>query len=233
MNKNTTISYFISFIIFFIYSLTFFKNIFLAVLLSLIISLKAYLIVFQILMKNNLRTKRLMFREFLDIFNTNIIAGNNFYNSLKNTSIEIKNIFYEKIFIVKYLDNLILDIDNGNNIIDSLLNFKEKCDLEEVDIFVESIIIAVKSGLDISKMTDVSKDMLTENISLELEIATLVNNAKREFLIMTILPVIILFLVNFSNTQVLNFTDYIVRVPVFIIFLFSFYIGYKIVNLEI
>lgn len=233
MNKNTTIAYFISFIIFFIYSLTFFKNIFLAVLLSLIISLKAYLIVFQILMKNNLRTKRLMFREFLDIFNTNIIAGNNFYNSLKNTSIEIKNIFYEKIFIVKYLDNLILDIDNGNNIIDSLLNFKEKCDLEEVDIFVESIIIAVKSGLDISKMTDVSKDMLTENISLELEIATLVNNAKREFLIMTILPVIILFLVNFSNTQVLNFTDYIVRVPVFIIFLFSFYIGYKIVNLEI
>lgn len=233
MNKNTTISYFISFIIFFIYSLTFFKNIFLAVLLSLIISLKAYLIVFQILMKNNLRTKRLMFREFLDIFNTNIIAGNNFYNSLKNTSIEIKNIFYEKIFIVKYLDNLILDIDNGNNIIDSLLNFKEKCDLEEVDIFVESIIIAVKSGLDISKMTDVSKDMLTENISLELEIATLVNNAKREFLIMTILPVIILFLVNFSNTQVLNFTDYMVRVPVFIIFLFSFYIGYKIVNLEI
>lgn len=233
MNKKLIISYVASFTIFFIYSLIFFKNIFISIFLSTIISFKAYSIIFQVLSRNDLRTKRLMFREFLDIFNTNIIVGNNFYNSLKNTSIEIKNIFHDSIFIVKYLDDLILDIDNGNSIIDSMIKFKEKCKLDEVDIFVESIIIAVKSGLDISKITDISKNMLTENISLELEISTLVNNSKREFIIMTVLPLIILFLINSSTNQSLNFTDYIVRIPVFVLFLFSFYIGDKIVNLEV
>lgn len=233
MFKKIYISYLISFVIFLVYAYIFFNNVLVSIVISAIVSLKFYTIIYNIFSKNHEKTKRIMFREFLDIFNTNIISGQNFYNALKQTSLEIKNIFHEKVFIVKYLEELVLDIDNGANIIESLNIFKNKCDLEEVSIFVDSIIIAIKTGLDISDMTNISKDMLTENIALELEISTLVNNSKREFLIMTVLPIIILFLVNQNTANSLKLIDYIVRVPVFLVFLSAFYIGNKIVNMEI
>ena len=74
---------------------------------------------------------------------------------------------------------------------------------------------------------------MTQNIALELEIDTIVNNSKKEFLIMTILPLVIIVILNTSINEKITFADYIVRIPVFIVLLFSFVLGEKIVNMEI
>lgn len=231
--NNKFISYLISVLIIFLYSYVFFYSIIISVVLCILISIEFHKIFEDFLNKKDIRLKRIMFREFLDIFNSNIISGQNFYNSLKTTSVEIKNIFQENTYIISYLDLLVKDIDNGKMIEQSLLIFKERSKLEEVDIFVDSLIIAIKSGIDISKITNNSKKMLSENISLELEISTILDNSKKDFLIMSILPLIILVLLNITSIKSLDYIDYIIRIPVFIIFIFSFYLGNKIVNLEV
>ncbi|EHR35469.1 type II secretion system F family protein [Helcococcus kunzii] len=231
-NNKKIISFLISTSIIFLYSITFFHNFIISILISIILSVRAHKLFETILEKKDIKQKRIMFREFLDIFHTNIISGQNFYNSLILTSREIKYIFQENIYIIKYLDEMIYDIENGKKIETSLIEFKKKSNLEEISIFVDSIIISIKSGIDISKVVENSKNMLTNNISLELEMTTIVENSKRDFIIMCLLPLIVLLTISFTSTMNLTLIDYIIRGIVFVMFIIAFYIGNKIVNLE-
>lgn len=233
INNKKLISFFISFIIIFLYSFCFFHNIIVSVLISVLLSVKAHEIFKSMLDRNSIKQKRIMFREFLDIFHTNIISGQNFYNSLLLTSKEIQFIFQENIFIIKYLNEMIMDINNGNKIENCLIDFKHKSNLEEINIFVDSIIISIKSGIDISRIVENSKNMLTDNISLELEMSTIVENSKRDFIIMCLLPLIVLITISLTSATSFTIIDYIIRSGVFLLFVFAFYIGYKIVNLEV
>lgn len=233
MKNKQILSYFISFFLVFLYTYIFFNSLVFSIIFSILVSIKFYKHIFEVFEKKNLRLKRIMFREFLDILNSNIISGENFYNSLKNTSKEIKNIFHDNTYLVKYLDDLVLDIENGKNISTALSDFKKRADLEEIDIFVDSIILSIQMGIDLSKIINNSKNMLSDNISLELELSTIVDNSKKEFLIMIFLPIFVLLLVNNSFIHGLRLSDYLIRVPVFISFVFAFFLGDKIVNLEV
>lgn len=233
MKKNNLISYSITFIIFLFYSYVFFQKIYLSLLISSVVSLKMYKIILNYIEKNEIKRNRIVFREFLDILNTNIVSGYNLYLALTNTLQEIKVIFNKNSIIIKNLENLIINIDNGLNMAEALNEFKLKIDLEEANIFVDSTIIALETGMDISKIISISKDLISDNISLELEISLIVDNSKKEFLIMMILPLIILILLNVSNYRELSYLDYIIRIPVFILFIFSFDLGNRIIEMEL
>lgn len=231
--NNKLKAFIISTIIFFVYLQVFFNQILISIIISPIISIKFSTIIINLFNDKDIKQKRIIFREFLDLFNTNILAGNNLLISLRNTHNELKTLFNEDNFIVIYLEELLIDIDNGKSIEDSLRIFERKTELEEVSIFIDSLIIAINSGIDIFKISNISKDALTQNIALELEISTIVNNSKKEFLIMTILPLVIIVILNTSINEKITFADYIVRIPVFIVLLFSFVLGEKTVNMEI
>ncbi|MGY3776074.1 type II secretion system F family protein [Helcococcus sueciensis] len=231
--NNKLKAFIISTIIFFVYLQVFFNQILISIIISPIISIKFSTIIINLFNDKDIKQKRIIFREFLDLFNTNILAGNNLLISLRNTHNELKTLFNEDNFIVIYLEELLIDIDNGKSIEDSLRIFERKTELEEVSIFIDSLIIAINSGIDIFKISNISKDALTQNIALELEISTIVNNSKKEFLIMIILPLVIILMLNTSINEKITFADYIVRIPVFIVLLFSFVLGEKIVNMEI
>ncbi len=231
--NNKIKAFIISTTIIFIYLQVFFDKVLVSIIFAPIISIKFSIIILNLFQNKEIKQKRIMFREFLDIFNTNIVAGNNLLVSLRNTHLELKSLFNEANYIVQYLKDMLIDIENGKSIENSLKIFEKKSEITEVSIFVDSLIIAVNSGIDISKISNISKDALTQNIALELEIDTIVSNSKKEFIIMTMLPLVILILLNNSINEQITFADYIVRIPVFIVLLFSFLLGEKIVNMEI
>ena len=231
--NNKIKAFIISTTIIFIYLQVFFDKVLVSIIFAPIISIKFSIIILNLFQNKEIKQKRIMFREFLDIFNTNIVAGNNLLVSLRNTHLELKSLFNEANYIVQYLKDMLIDIENGKSIENSLKIFEKKSEITEVSIFVDSLIIAVNSGIDISKISNISKDALTQNIALELEIDTIVSNSKKEFIIMTMLPLVILILLNNSINEQMTFADYIVRIPVFMVLLFSFLLGEKIVNMEI
>lgn len=234
MNRNMKIkSYIITFFVIYIYSYIFFNNIFVSIGLGLIISVRMSDIIYEYFTRNDLKNRRIYFREFLDILNSNIISGQNLYQSLKASSDELKIIFPDNSPIVVYVGNIVESIDNGQKIEEALRDFEYSMGLEEVSIFVDSLVLGIESGINISTITQNSKDMLTENIGLELELATIADNSKKEFLIMCILPLFVLILVNANNSIGMTRIDYLVRIPIFFLFIFSFYIGNKIVNREL
>lgn len=98
---------------------------------------------------------------------------------------------------------------------------------------MDTLAISIEKGIELNRVIGNSKEEINTKISTELEIDILIQNSKREFIIMIILPIIVLFTLNSTLDTSLTFSDYLIRSFGFLIILFSFYIGHKIVNLEI
>lgn len=233
MDRVKMKSFIITYIIIFLYAYIFFEKIILALLIAFFATFKLYTIVYEYLTRLNFKNKRIMFREFLDIINSNLISGQNLYQALDNTRLELKNLFSIDSEIVILTEKVLEDINNGFSMEDALLDFKNNINLEEANIFIDSLLISLESGINVSEVTYNAKEILNENISLELELSTITDNAKKEFLIMCILPMFVMLMLRMNNSGKLTYIDYLIRFPIFNLILLSFYFGNKIVNKEI
>lgn len=232
-NKSLVYSYFISFIIFFLYSYSFFRSPIISTIISSILSLKFKDLFLDFFEKKDLIQKREMFKNFLDILNSSISSGKNFYQSILDCEQEIKSYYGKNELITREISKMISNIDNGYSVEEALELFKKELDFEEADTFVDSLKLAMSTGVDIKEIILNSKLHLNDQIEVENEISISLNKSKREFIIMIILPILILFLLYRTNFKNLTLVDYIVRAIVFVVITFSIHIGQKIVNLEI
>ncbi|MDO5027101.1 MAG: type II secretion system F family protein [Tissierellia bacterium] len=177
--------------------------------------------------------KRTMFKNFLDILNASVSSGKNFYQALLDCQEEIVSYYGRNDLITKELLRLISNIDNGISMENALVSFKEKLDFDEASIFVDSLVLAMSTGVDLRELILNSKHHLNEQIQVENDISLSLNNSKREFIIMIILPILILFLLQKTDLKSLTLVDYLIRSLVFFVINFAIFIGDKIVNLEI
>lgn len=233
MDNTRTKSFVIAYIIIFLYAYIFFEKLILSLVLAFFVSFKLYNIIYEYLIRINFKNKRIMFREFLDILNSNLISGQNLYQALDNTYLELKNLFNEDSQIIFLTKKILEDINNGASMEEALYDFKLAIKLEEANIFIDSLLISLKSGINVSAITYNAKEILNENISLELELSTITDNAKKEFLIMCILPMFVMVMLRMNNPGKLTYIDYIIRFPIFILIMLAFYFGNKIVNKEL
>lgn len=232
-NKTSINSFFISFVLFSFYAQIFFQNVLISIILGVLISIKFKRIFYDLIIKKQNRNNIIMFRDFLDIFNTSIMSGNNFYESMVATKDEITVLYDRNSKIAKAITELVENLDNGIIQNDALLIFGDSLGFDEARIFAQTMQMGLDSGMEIREVISITKDQLTDQINMELDIRTNLDSSKREFLIMMILPLIIITLLNLTNIRELNFMDYIIRMVVFGFIVFSFYLGELIVNLEV
>lgn len=234
-NSNNLIlkSYAISFVLFCIYSYTFFRSVLVAILISSVISVKFYKIFNNIFIKRDLRKEKIMLRDYLDVLNSSIISGNNFYQAVKKSSVELLELYSEEDLIVRSSKQVYLDLENGLSSAEALDKFQENFQCEEAKIFVDTLCIGLETGISLKEIISNSRNSINEYIITELEISTSLDGGRRELIIMMILPLVILMLLGQTDLTHLKIIDYIVRGVVYMIILFSFYLGEKIVNMEI
>lgn len=226
-------SFIISYIISFLYLFLFFENFIFSLLASSVSAFLARRIIYNFLLNKNNMEKRMMFREFLDIFNASILSGSNFYEALKSAREEMITMFTGKNPMCRAVDRLIRDLDNSLSVEEALESFSKDLAIDEVYIFCQSLSIGFKSGINIGKLVFDSKESITESIALNLELDKIISAGKREFLIIAFLPIAVLFVLSFTIGGSLNFIDYIIRIPMFLLIVFAVNLAYKIVNLEV
>lgn len=230
---NNTKAYLLSLIIFILYSYTFFRNIPVSLAISALVSIKFKKIFFDYLESSRLNFQQRIFRDFLDLLNSSILSGQNFYQALAGSVDELEEYYNSKADLVAGLRSIKNDLDNGKGERLALKGFKDRCQIKEGKIFADTLIIALGSGMDLAKIVSASKDSINSQMDIEMEISHSLNNGKRELIIMIVLPLFILFLLTKTEITSLSMVDYIIRSVVFVMILFSIYFGEKIVNLEI
>lgn len=233
MNNIKVKSYMFAYIISFLYLFAFFQSLIFALPAAPLMAFFIKSIIYNFLLNRNNIEKRMMFREFLDIFNASILSGGNFYNSIKAAREELINMFTGKNLMCKSVDRLIWDLDNSLSMEEALNNFSADLDIEEARIFCQSLSIGLKSGMNIAKLVFNSKETITESIALNLELDKIISSGKREFMIIALLPIVVLFVLSFTISGALTFIDYIIRLPMFFLIVFAVNLAYKIVNLEV
>lgn len=233
MKNKKLISISAALIISFLYSYVFYKNYILALVISIVLSFKFHKVFLNFLDKKDEIKFKIQFREFLDMLNSSVLSGNNLLQGIRDTSKDIKKYMSNNDNFSKYVEEIVVDIENGREIASAFEKFKEKVKCKEVDVFVDTLAISIEKGIDLNRVIGNSKEEINTKISTELEIDILIQNSKREFIIMIILPIIVLLTLNSTLDTSLTFSDYLIRSFGFLIILFSFYLGHKIVNLEI
>jgi len=198
-----------------------------------VISVKFFKIFENIFVKRDLRKEKIMLRDYLDVLNSSIISGNNFYLAVKKASHELLELYSEDDLIIKSTKQVYFDLENGLSNNQALEKFQENFHCEEAKIFVDTLCIGLETGISLKQIIANSRDSINDYINTELEISTSINSGRRELIIMMILPLIILILLGQTDLTHLKIIDYIVRGVVYMIILFSFYLGEKIVNMEI
>ena len=231
--KHEIVSFMITFVIFYLYSEVFFQFFPLSIGLAFFVSLRFYKFFDSIYTKREMNKNIEVFREFLDIFSANIQAGQNLYYSLKNTDQELAYFFSGGTRVTQALKECCGAMDSGQSQQEALLDFAEKVQIKEAKVFVDTLLIAIESGISIKEITKNTKDALSEQIEIELEVGNHIDSSKREFIIMVILPIVILLALKFTNESSIGLIDYLVRVPVYLMILFAFDLGQRIVHMEV
>lgn len=174
-----------------------------------------------------------MFRDFLDIINSSIISGDNFQIALAKTNSDIRGLYNEDELICVSTNKLVNDIESGMYLDQALENFSNSFNLEEVRIFSQTLSLGINSGMNTQRIIEYSKDAISDQINTQLEIDSAIDSSKRELIIMILLPLVILSLLTLTNLSKPSLGEYIVKFIVFFIIIISFYLGNKIVDLEV
>ena len=231
--KNRIIGFLLGFIFFYLTSYLFFESFLVSLLIG---GLRGFFYsdrYQQRKEKAKIKKKTLEFREFLDLLNNSIAAGENLENAIRNTNQDLLEIFSSKDEIYIHSKEIINSLDLGRSMKLSLEDFRDRMGLEDVDIFVGTLLIAIDSGMNLSYVIENSKNIINQKIDIELEIDSIMRASNRELVIMTLLPLIIILLLKLTRPDYkLKMIDYLVRLPVFIVFIVSYRMGKKIVALE-
>lgn len=225
-------SYVLSLGILFIYGWVFLRSYLVSAVLAILLSIKLKSTFYRILTKNFEMKKREMLKDFLDILDTSIVSGANFYQSIKMSKLELLSMYDDNALILLSVSELVKDIENGISQVEALNNFKDNYRNKEASIFVDTLAISIDSGISINKVICGSRESIASLIEMELDISASLKNANRELIIMSIIPLAIVILMQGTMANKLTFIDYILRGITYLALISSFYMGEKIINVE-
>lgn len=198
-------------------------------------------IIFYLEYINNIyieKNKEILLGEFLDflkILKSNFYANYSLENSIINSYCELQKSTDNNFKILNYINNIVKGINLKISINELLLKFKSNLDIEEIDEYIEAVIIVKKTGGDIIKVTNNMIDIITNNIENKKEIETILAGKKMEFRIMILVPFVIVFYLRITFNGFLdglygNFFGLIIMSAALFIILISYFIGVKILK---
>lgn len=181
---------------------------------------------------------RLEFSDFIMSVSASLNTGYSFENSIPEALEPIANLYgtssiiYEEIYMMN--KKLLLNIPI-ENIFDSLAN---RTNIEEIHSFCEIIKISKKSGGDMIAIIKSTALTIQKRIELKEEIETMVSSKKYEQLIMFLMPFVIFVYINFTqngffNPLYHNLTGIIISTICLTIYICSFFISKKILEIEV
>lgn len=182
----------------------------------------------------------MQFRDALNSIVSSLKAGLSINSALIKCSQDLEKL-YSLIKDKPMLDEFILiknDLNMGLSVDEALIKFMKRMKLEDIDDFVNSVIIVRQKGGNLVEVVENVAKMINDKIEIRKEIGILVTSKKFEARIMTILPITtIIFLSFFARSYIEPlYQSFIGKVFIFIGFIFlvvNYFVANKIVNIEI
>lgn len=194
---------------------------------------------------NNKKKRRkeilnIQLRDALNSIVTSLRAGLSINSALIKCSEDLERLYSlvkEKPMLEEF-NKIKSDLNMGMSVDDALRNFMNKMQMEDVDDFVNSVmIVRQKGGNLVEVMTNVTQ-MITDKLAMKREIETLTTSKKLEARIMTLVPIFIivslsLFSANYMKPLYESFVGKVFIIIGFIFLVINYFVSNKIVDIQL
>ena len=191
----------------------------------------------EVLCKNRKNALVLQFRDMLESLSTSIGTGKNIPEAFLDCLYEMKSQFDEDAYIVKELTRIVTGNSNNINIELLVSDFAARSHNEDIQAFSDVFSVAIRKGGDMKAIVSETKDVISDKITMQMEISSIIAGKKNELNIMIIMPFIVVTLVNGMSETTTNLkiaiVTFIVKLIALSMFVVAYIIGQKMMQIEI
>ena len=153
------------------------------------------------ILKNRKNKLRKQFRDMLECFSTSLSAGHNVTESFSNAYTDLNNQYEEGSFILDELKLINTGITNGVNAEDLMTDFGKRSGIQDIEDFASVFEISYRRGGNIKDVIRNTYEILSDKMTIEEEIETMVTGSKSELNLMLVLPVAMVALIKGSSPE--------------------------------
>jgi tight adherence protein B len=215
--------------------LIFFRSLLVALPVGLLAGWKGVSVYRKWLQRRRKENLLLQFKDFMEALSTAYSAGHNTREAFADSAGDLMNTYGEEADIVKEVQIIQTGLENGYTIEVLLQDFADRSGLEDIRNFADVFTNCHRRGVDVRKVVNDTRMIISEKMEIEQEIKSLLNGGKNELNIMIVMPlIIVLMLGNDSAMSVAGntHTNIIVKIIALTIFLLAYIWGKKITDIK-
>ena len=189
----------------------------------------------KILLEKRKRDLRMQFCDYLDSVSASFSAGKNSYDSFVSAAEDIASLYKENSPMV-YESRLVAEgLENGESLAGVLRRMSEHTQCPDVSSFCEVFSVCNSIGGNLKEIADDTRMTLTEKISVETEIESILSGPKNELRIMLIMPFLVVMSIRALTPDLLvsDSVSITVNAVALAVFVASYIIGRRITDIEV
>lgn len=179
---------------------------------------------------------RLQFRDMLETLTASLSAGNTLSDSFNNARNDLLNQYPETEHIIVELTEILGGVKNGITLESMLSDFGERADNEDIQNFSNVIGNCYRIGGDFKTVVRKTRDIISEKMAIEDEIATKIASNKLQHNAMCIMPIVLVAMLKMSSpafaANLASFLGVFVTTIAIAIFVASYFWGRKIIDIR-
>lgn len=189
-------------------------------------------------MLKNRRAKKLrkQFIDFLETLSTLLTSGSTVNDAFVAAGIDLRNQYSNTDMIIVELDEIVLGINNGKNLECMLEAFGDRSDNKDIQNFANVISNCFRLGGNFKDVVRRTRDVISEKIQIEEEIATKISSNKIQLNAMTLMPIVLVGMLKMSSD---SFSDNLssgigiaVTTIAIVLFVVAYFWGQKIIKIS-
>lgn len=211
---------------------------------SLIVSLIAGAVggyYFLPLMNKSLINKRknkllLQFKDLLDALSTSLGAGRNVFDAFAFAETDLKIEYPADSDIIKEVHIILHGITNNITIEELLVDFGDRSGLKEIKDFASVFETCYRKGANIQEIIQNTAEVITDEIEISMEIQTMVSGQKTEQNVMTLMPIVFVFIMKNMGGNLIDLSSVIGIISMtaaIVMFIIAYFVGKKILDIKL
>lgn len=185
--------------------------------------------------------KKRMAAQFKDAMMTvsfSLNVGYSIENAFRESVKELVLLYGENSMIVDEFKEIVRRIDNNENVEDVLCEFAKKCDVEDINYFVEVFRYAKRSGGDLIRIIKNTAGNIQQKLEVEEEVQTIISGKKLEQRVMSVIPLGMIVYLRLTSPQMMavlygNLIGVAVMTLSLILYVVAYYMAKKIVDIKV
>lgn len=216
--------------------MVFFRNFFVSVIAGAVCTVPAIIKYRDYLKERRLKNLLYQFRDMMESLTASYSAGKNTEGAFQDACADMINIYGEKADIVRELRWIVSGLYNGMNIDSLLMNFAMRSHLDDIESFATIFEVSSRYGGNLKEVVGETRSIINDKIETEMEIRTLLTANKNELNIMMVMPFVIMLMISgMGDMSIVQNTpgNVLIKCGVLLLFGVAYYMGRKIVDIEL